>query len=141
YGVTLNPEKCVFGVTGGKLLGYIISSRGIDVDPTKIWAVLEMVPPSSESGIRSFLGKLGAIRRFIPDLSFAIHPINNLLKKDYSIDWTEDCNEAFNAVKRFLLSPPTLMPPKLDHPLILYSRATNVSLACMLAQEDDDKRE
>ncbi|KAH9325892.1 hypothetical protein KI387_006070, partial [Taxus chinensis] len=43
--------------------------------------------------------------------------------------------------KRFLLSPPTLMPPKLDHPLILYSRATNVSLACMLAQEDDNKRE
>ncbi|KAH9303528.1 hypothetical protein KI387_043890 [Taxus chinensis] len=141
YGVTLNPEKCVFGVTGGKLLGYIISSRGIDVDPTKIWAVLEMVPPSSESGIRSFLGKLGAIRRFIPDLSFVIHPINNLLKKDYSIDWTEDCNEAFDAVNHFLLSPPTLMPPKLDRPLILYSRATNVSLACMLAQEDNDKRE
>ncbi|KAH9322849.1 hypothetical protein KI387_017488, partial [Taxus chinensis] len=43
--------------------------------------------------------------------------------------------------KRFLLSPPTLMPPKLDHPLILYSRATDVSLVCMLAQEDDDKRE
>ncbi|KAH9301728.1 hypothetical protein KI387_013311, partial [Taxus chinensis] len=127
YGVTLNPEKCVFGVTGGKLLGYIISSRGIDIDPTKIQAVLEMVPPSSESGIRSFLRKLGSIRRFIPDLSFAIHPINNLLKKYYSIDWTEDCNEAFNAVKRFLLSPPTLMPPKLDRPLILYSWATDVS--------------
>ncbi|KAH9300878.1 hypothetical protein KI387_012461, partial [Taxus chinensis] len=57
------------------------------------------------------------------------------------IDWTEDCNEAFEAVKRFLLSPPTLMPPKLDRPLILYSRATNVSLAGMLAQEDDNKRE
>ncbi|KAH9330091.1 hypothetical protein KI387_002199, partial [Taxus chinensis] len=58
YGVTLNLKKCVFGVTGGKLLGYIISSRGIDVDPTKIRAVPEMVPPSSESGIRSFLEKL-----------------------------------------------------------------------------------
>ncbi|KAH9325825.1 hypothetical protein KI387_006003, partial [Taxus chinensis] len=130
YRVMLNLEKCVFGVIGGKLLGYIISSRGIDVDPTKIWAVLEMVPPLSESGIRSFLGKLGAIRRFIPDLGFFVHPIKNLLKKDYSINWTEDCNEAFSAVKRFLLSPPTLMPPKLDHPLILYSRATDVSLAC-----------
>ncbi|KAH9314591.1 hypothetical protein KI387_023218, partial [Taxus chinensis] len=139
--VTLNLEKCVLCVTGGKLLGYIISSRGIDVDPTKIRAVLEMVPPSNESGIRSFLGKLGAIWRFISDLSFAIHPINNLLKKDYSIDWTEDCNEALDAVKHFLLSPPTLMPPKLDRQLILYSRATNVSLAYMLAQEDDDKRE
>ncbi|KAH9309152.1 hypothetical protein KI387_037063, partial [Taxus chinensis] len=49
--VTLNPEKCIFGVTGGKLLGYIISSHGIDVDPTKIRVVLEMVPPSDESGI------------------------------------------------------------------------------------------
>ncbi|KAH9311584.1 hypothetical protein KI387_026619, partial [Taxus chinensis] len=43
--------------------------------------------------------------------------------------------------KRFLLSPPKLMTPKLDRPLILYSRATDVSLACMLAQEDGDKRE
>ncbi|KAH9306109.1 hypothetical protein KI387_010513, partial [Taxus chinensis] len=139
--VMLNPERCIFGVTGGKLLGYIISSRGIDVDPTKIRAVLEMVPPSSESGIRSFLRKQGAIRRFIPDLSFAVHPINNLLKKDYSLDWTKDYNEAFDVVKHFFLSPPTLMPPKLDRLLILYSRATNVSLAYMLAQEDDNKRE
>ncbi|KAH9298926.1 hypothetical protein KI387_030608, partial [Taxus chinensis] len=98
YGVTLNLEKCVFGVTRGKLIVYIISSRGINVDPAKIKAVLEMVPPSDESGIRSFLKKLGAIQRFIPDLSFAIHPINNLLKKYYNIDWTEDCNEAFNAI-------------------------------------------
>ncbi|KAH9307718.1 hypothetical protein KI387_035629, partial [Taxus chinensis] len=51
YRVTLNPEKCIFGVTGGKLLGYIISSRGIDVDPTIILAILEMVPPSDEFGI------------------------------------------------------------------------------------------
>ncbi|KAH9307268.1 hypothetical protein KI387_035179, partial [Taxus chinensis] len=56
YRVTLNQEKCVFGVTGGKLLGYIISSRGIDVDQNP--AVLEMIPPSNDYGIRSFLKKL-----------------------------------------------------------------------------------
>ncbi|KAH9322273.1 hypothetical protein KI387_016912, partial [Taxus chinensis] len=51
YGVMLNLEKYIFGVTGGKLLGYIISSRGIDVDLAKIWAILEMTLPSDESGI------------------------------------------------------------------------------------------
>ncbi|KAH9300724.1 hypothetical protein KI387_012307 [Taxus chinensis] len=70
YGVTLNPEKCVFGVTGGKLLGYIISSRGIDVDPTKIKAVLEMVPPSDESGIRVISRKTWCNPEIHPGLKF-----------------------------------------------------------------------
>lgn len=48
YKMRLNPQKCVFGVTAGKLLGFMVSQRGIEVDPAKIKAIMEMPPPRSE---------------------------------------------------------------------------------------------
>ena len=56
YRLRLNPQKCTFGVTTGKLLGFLVSDRGIDVDPSKIKAILDMLPPKSEKEIRGFLG-------------------------------------------------------------------------------------
>lgn len=47
FKVKLNPKKCVFGVTSRKLLRYIVSQRGIEVDPAKIRAILEMPPPKN----------------------------------------------------------------------------------------------
>ena len=58
YRLRLNPQKCTFGVTTGKLLGFLVSDRGIEVDPSKIKAILEMPPPKSEEEIRGFLGRL-----------------------------------------------------------------------------------
>ena len=52
YRLRLNPQKCTFGVTIGKLLGFLVSDRGIEVDPSKIKAILDMSPPKSEKEIR-----------------------------------------------------------------------------------------
>ena len=54
----LNPEKCIFEVTAGKLLRFVVSDRGIKVDLSKIKAILDMPPPKSEKEIRGFLGQL-----------------------------------------------------------------------------------
>ena len=56
YRLRLNLQKCTFRVTIGKLLGFLVSDRGIEVDPLKIEAILEMTPPKSEKEIRGFLG-------------------------------------------------------------------------------------
>ena len=56
YRLRLNSQKCTFGVTVGKLLGFLVSDRGIEVDPFKIKVILEMPPPRSEKEIRGFLG-------------------------------------------------------------------------------------
>ena len=56
YKLRLNPQKCTFGVTAGKLLGFLVSYRGIEVDLSKIKSILEMPSPKSEKEIRGFSG-------------------------------------------------------------------------------------
>ena len=58
YNLRLNPKKYIFGVTSGKLLGHIVSERGIEVDPDKIKAIQEMPVPKIEKDVRGFIGKL-----------------------------------------------------------------------------------
>ena len=58
YSLRLNPKKCVFGVTLGKILRYIVSHKGIEMDPDKAKVIREMLLPKTEKEIREFLGKL-----------------------------------------------------------------------------------
>ena len=58
YNLRLNPKKCIFRVTSGKLLGHIVSERGIEVDPDKIKAIQEMPVPKTEKDVRGFIVKL-----------------------------------------------------------------------------------
>ena len=77
----LNPNKCIFGVTSGKLLGFIISEKGIEVDPDKIKAIQEMPPPKNQKEVRGFLGRLNYIARFIANLTSTCEPIFKLLRR------------------------------------------------------------
>ena len=82
YRLRLNPQKCTFGVTVGKLLGFLMSDRGIKVDLSKIKAILEMPPHKSEKEIRGFLGRLQYISRFIAKLTSTCEPIFKFLRKN-----------------------------------------------------------
>ena len=57
FRLRLNPKKCTFGVTSRKLLGYMVSKKGIKADPDKIRVVLEMPASRIEREIRDFLGR------------------------------------------------------------------------------------
>ena len=65
YKLRLNPKKCTFGVTSKKLLRFMVSQRGIEVDLEKIKVIVEMKPPRTEKEIRGFLGRIQYISRFI----------------------------------------------------------------------------
>ena len=65
YKLRLNPKKCTFGVTSRKLMGFIVSQRGIEVDPNKIKAIVQMKPPRTKKEIQGFLGRIQYISRFI----------------------------------------------------------------------------
>ena len=99
YILRLNPNKCVFRASSGKLLGFIVSQRGIEVDPAKVQAIRDMPTPQSEKQIHNFLGKVNYIARFIVQLNATCDPLFKLLKKDTKIEWTDECQAAFDKIK------------------------------------------
>ena len=86
YKLRLNPSKCTFGVKSGRLLGFIVSQRGIEVDPDKVRAILEMPHPCTEKEVRGFLGRLNYSARFISQLTATCEPIFKLLRKNQVVE-------------------------------------------------------
>ncbi|XP_028208435.1 uncharacterized protein LOC114391656 [Glycine soja] len=140
YQLRLNPNKCTFGVRSGKLLGFIVSQKGIEVDPDKVKAIREMPVPQTEKQVRGFLGRLNYISRFISHMTATCGPIFKLLRKDQGIVWTEDCQKAFDSIKNYLLEPPILIPPVEGRPLIMYLTVLEDSMGCVLGQQDETGR-
>ena len=69
YQLRLNLNKCAFGVTSGKLLGFIVSGKGIEIDLAKVQAIRSMPAPKTEKEIQSFLGRINYVARFISQLT------------------------------------------------------------------------
>ncbi|RDX89626.1 Retrovirus-related Pol polyprotein from transposon 17.6, partial [Mucuna pruriens] len=103
YRLKLNPAKCTFGVGTGKLLGFILNERGIELDPDKVKAIRDMSAPKNKT-----------------ELTAACSPIFKLLRKNQKVEWNQECQEAFEKVKQYLDSPPVLIPAVPGKPLILY---------------------
>ena len=133
FRLRLNPNKCTIGVTSGKLLGHIVSEHGVEVDPEKIKAILDMPAPRNEKEIRGFLGRLQYINRFIARLTDICEPIFLLLRKNQPTIWNNDCLCPFEKIKECLLSPLVLVPPTPGRPLFLYLSVSDIALGCMLA--------
>ncbi|GAU51898.1 hypothetical protein TSUD_416830, partial [Trifolium subterraneum] len=140
YRLRLNPNKCTFGVRSGKLLGFIVSQKGIEVDLDKVRAIREMPAPQTEKQVRGFLGRLNYISRFISHMTATCGPIFKLLRKNQGIIWTEDCQKAFDSIKEYLMEPPILIPPVEGRPLIMYLTVLEGSMGCVLGQQDETGR-
>ena len=85
----LNPSKCVFEVTTGKFLGYMVSQRGIEVNPEKVREILELEPPRTVKAVQSLNGKVAALNRFVSKATDKCLPFFRVLKK--SFEWTDEC--------------------------------------------------
>ena len=121
-------------------MGFIVSNKGIEVDPTKVKAIQEMPAPRTKKEVRGFLGRLNYIARFISHLTSTCEPIFKLLKKDQVVEWNNDCQVAFDKIKEYLLEPPILMPPVEGRPLIMYLIVLDNSMGCVLGQHDESGR-
>jgi len=111
FKLRLNPVKCTFGVKLGKLLGFIVSEKGIEVDADKVRAIMEMSASNTKKEVRGFLGRLNYIARFISQLTSTCEPIFRLLRKNQVVEWNEDCQAAFDKMKQYLQDPLVLRLP------------------------------
>ena len=90
--------------------------------------------------VRGFLGRLNYIARFISQLTATCEPLFKLLRKNQSIQWDDDCQVAFERIKRCLMNPPVLVPPVPEKPLILYMTMLDESMGCVLGQHDESRK-
>ena len=91
----LNADKCAFRVGAGKFLGYLITKRGIEVNPDQIEAVQHLKPPSNPKEVQVLTRMLATLNRFISRFIDRCRPFYQLLKKWKGFQWNEECDKAF----------------------------------------------
>ncbi|WVZ75678.1 hypothetical protein U9M48_023713, partial [Paspalum notatum var. saurae] len=116
-------------------LEHILSEKGVAVDPSNVEDVLNWKQPETVIEIRSFLGLAGYYRRFIKDFSKTMKPITSLTKKNAKYEWSSNCEEAFQTLKKLLTSTPVLAQPDVTKPFDAYCDASGNGLGCVLMQE------
>ena len=131
-----NPLKCAFGVSFGKFLGFLVPSRGIDMDQAKATAIAIMRPSATVKELKSFLRKVSYIRKFIPGLASITSAFTKLLKKGKSFEWGETQQTAFKRLQQIMMNLPIIQAPVHKKPLLLYLAANSYAIGALIAQED-----
>ena len=135
YNMKLNPGKCAFGVTAGKFLGFMVSQRGIEANPDKIWTITEMAPPRNVKEVQSLNGKIVVLNRFVSRATDKCLPFFRMLKK--SFEWTVECQQAFEELKAYLSAPLLLSPSQLGEELFLYLDVSPAAVSVALIKEEE----
>ena len=113
----LNPIKCAFGVSVGKFLGFMVTQRGIEVNPVQVKSVLKTLAPNNKKEV--LIGCLVALGHFIAYFTDKLWPFFLTLKGASMFGRTDECKQAFEAIKRYLIQPPILSNPKSDEELYM----------------------
>ncbi|KAM1316345.1 hypothetical protein ACFX2F_019994 [Malus domestica] len=137
YRMRLNPNKCSFGVGSGKFLGFMISQRGIEANPEKIKAILDMKEPVTSKDIQSLTGKVAALTRFISKATDRYGHFFKALKgnKKY-ITWTEECGKAFRNLKEYMSKAHMLSKPEVGDTFIIYLSVLVSAVSSILIRKD-----
>ncbi|GJS50812.1 reverse transcriptase domain-containing protein [Tanacetum coccineum] len=128
----LNPKKCSFGVEEGKFLGYMVTSEGIRANPKKTRAISDLQSPKTLKEMQSLSGKLASLNRFLAKSAERALPFFNTLKNitkenNHEYRWTPEAEEAFQHMKRLIMSLPSLTPPFPKETLTLNEAERNYS--------------
>ena len=138
YQMKLNPSKCVFGIASGKFLGFMVSQRGIESNPEKVQTIINMASPRTVKEVQKLNGRIAALNRFVSRATDKCLPFFKTLKQAFT--WTNECEEAFQDLKRYLSNPPLLSPSKEGENLYLYLAVSTTAMSAALIQEEAKKQ-
>ena len=135
YNMKFNPSKCSFEVLVRKFLGFMVSQKGIEVNPDKIRAIMEMTPLKNVKEVQSLNGKVAALNRFVSRAMDKCLPFFCTLKK--SFEWTVECQQMFEDLKVYLFSLPLLSHSRLRNDLFLYLAVSPAVVSVALVREEE----
>ena len=133
----LNAFKCSFGVGSGKFLGYMVTHRGIEVNPDQIRATNSLQPPRNPKEAQKLTRMMAALNRFISRSAERCRPFFLLLQKWKEFQWSEECITAFQELKRYLSHPPIMSSPVVDKVLFVYLAVALHAISLVLIRVDN----
>lgn len=140
-GLKVKPSKCELLKKRVYFLGHVISEEGIATDPAKTEKVASWPVPTSRREVQQFLGLANYYRRFVKNFAIIAKPLHRLTEKNSSFKWSEDCQQAFELIRRKLVSPPILAFPDYSKEFILDTDASDTGVGAVLSQVHDDGSE
>ena len=135
----LNASKCSFGVGSRKFLGYMVTHRGIEVNPDQVRAINSLQPPWNPKEVQRLTGMTAALNRFISRSADRCRPFFLLMNKWKGFEWTNKCPQAFQQLKDYLSRPPIMSSPKADEVLFAYIAVAPYVVSLVLILVDNGK--
>lgn len=139
-GITLNKDKCVFGVQSLTFLGHIISPEGISIDPERISCINNFPEPKNKKELLQFLGMVNFSSRFIPNRSHILEPLTSLLKKNVMFCWDVAQKQAFKEIKMLLQVSPCLSHYDTSKSISISADASSYGIGACLLQGHEGER-
>ena len=136
----LNASKCSFGVGSGKFLDYMVTHRGIEVNPDQIKVINNLQPPRNPKEVQKLTGMTAALKRFISRSADRCKPFFLLMNKWKGFKWTEECARAFQQVKEYLSHPPIMSSPGTDEALFAYIAVAPHAVSLVLIRVDSGRQ-
>jgi Reverse transcriptase (RNA-dependent DNA polymerase)/RNase H-like domain found in reverse transcriptase len=140
-GISLKLSKCSFAAYQVQYLGYKVGRAGLEVDDSKIEAVIRNVPPTNKTGLRRFIGITGYYRRFIKIYSIVAAPFNKYRKgyREETFNLDAEALQAHKALKKAISTAPVLALPNKTGRYVIEADASEAQLGAQLFQEQADK--
>ena len=134
YQMRLNPAKCVFGVSSGKFLGFMVSQRRIEANPEKVKAILDMTSPRNMKEVQRLTRCIAALNRFVSKATDKCLSFFKTLRQAFQ--WADECEKAFQALNDYLSKPPLLSPSIKGEDLFLYLAVSQTVVSLALIYEE-----
>ena len=132
----LNASKCSFRVGSGKFLGYMVTHRGIKVNPNQIRVVSSLQSSRNPKEVQKLTRMIVALNHFISRLVDRCRPFFLLMNKWKGFEWTEECALAFQQLKEYLSQPPIMSSPEVDEVLFAYIAVVPYVISLVLIRVD-----
>ena len=136
----MNPNKCIFGVHKGKVLGCLVSTKGIEANPDKVKALWKMEEPKSIRDVQKLTGRIAALNRFIPRSTDRSLPFFKVLRSANKFEWGPEQSEALQALKNHLQNMVKITSPDPKDVLLLYIAASYSAVSAALVLERERRK-